>query len=300
MRNKAIWRLAFLLFAALPLFSCQKVNKNPNGDRGPMEWKAEVPVSQTSDGVYEVAADGTTFTFTCRNYSRIRFQKAEENEKGIFPRSLNGIEYSLISNESFRAEIRGNELTIEFKANNDSQTRNTSVTVRDGDISYTFHFQQNSVWQGFTCQAKYAIFGISDELKRFYDVTVDYLDLDGKQHSEVITDNSWYYVPETFSVADAPEKFNCKIALVRKGDLPQLKELEDEECDYFEIGYGVDVHIEVLDASGEKVFSVKQPQMASFVYRTTPKGLLDFLNASEAIETATLSISKEDLIAGLK
>lgn len=54
------------------------------------------------------------------------------------------IDYALIYSENFRAEILGNKLTVDFKANETSQIRNTAITVTAGDIFYTFRFKQSA------------------------------------------------------------------------------------------------------------------------------------------------------------
>ena len=135
MRRKLFTTL--LMFAVLVLASCSK----DDGDWDPMVWKADVPV-QITDGIYHVSADGGTLTFTCKNYSKPWFSYAQENGEDIQPPYIDEMDYGLIYSQNFRAEIHGNKLTIDFEANESSQTRNISITVTAGDIFYTFQFKQ--------------------------------------------------------------------------------------------------------------------------------------------------------------
>ena len=194
MKTMKIWRLVLATLAAFSLASCSSESKD--GDWDPMVWKAEVPV-QTTDKVYNVSEDGETIIFSCLNYSKPWFSEAEVDGEPILPPYMDEIGYGLIYGENFRAEIHGNKLSIEFKPNKTAQTTNTSITVTAGDIFYTFRFKQfaSTVWQ-YTCQVKYSLYSVSDDLLRFYDITAEYLGIDGKQHTEVITDKSWSYIPE--------------------------------------------------------------------------------------------------------
>ena len=270
-----IWRIAFAMLAAFSLASCCSESKD--GDWDPMVWKAEVPV-QTTDKVYNVSEDGETIIFSCifscLNYSKPWFAEAEVDGEPILPPYMDEIDYGLIYGENFRAEIHGNKLSIEFKPNKTAQTTNTSITVTAGDIFYTFRFKQfaSTVWQ-YTCQVKYSLYSVSDDLLRFYDITAEYLGIDGKQHTEVITDKSWSYIPEPVGFADIPEDFKCKIAAVRKSELPELT------ADYYEIGYGVDVHV-----------------------KTDKTGMQKFLESTSKIEITDYSqkFDKADLIERLK
>ncbi|MBR6183274.1 MAG: BACON domain-containing protein [Bacteroidales bacterium] len=280
------WRIAFVALAALSLASCSK-------EKDPMEWKADEPVQATGNA-YVVSADEQTITFTCSNYTDPWFSGAQDNGEDILLEKDNP---GLIGSENFRAEMQGNKLTIGFKENESAQERTFSITVTAGEISYTFHFKQagNTVWQS-TCQVKYSIYSISDDLLQFYDFSAVYLDLDGKLHTEVITGNSWYYVPDPLSIADAPEEFKCRIVGVRKNDLPELTD------DYYEIGYGVDVHVAFINPDGEEVFREKQPQLSSLVWHISKTEMQKFLEKNHEIELATISptISKSDAIEKLK
>ena len=70
MKTMKIWRLAFAVLAAFSLASCSS-NKE-DGDWDPMVWKAEVPVVKSNDGVYDVSAEGATFTFSCLSPKKFR------------------------------------------------------------------------------------------------------------------------------------------------------------------------------------------------------------------------------------
>ena len=134
-----IWRLALTMLAAFSLASCS--SEALDGDWDPMVWKAEVPV-RTTDGIYNVSADGETFTFSCNNYSRPWFSEARVDGEPILPPYMDEIDYALIYGETFYAEIHGNKLTIVFMANESVQPRNTTIEVTAGDIFYTFRFKQ--------------------------------------------------------------------------------------------------------------------------------------------------------------
>ena len=261
-----------------------------------MVWKAEVPV-QTTDKVYNVSEDGETIIFSCLNYSKPWFAEAEVDGEPILPPYMDEIGYGLIYGENFRAEIHGNKLSIEFKPNKTAQTTNTSITVTAGDIFYTFRFKQfaSTVWQ-YTCQVKYSLYSVSDDLLRFYDITAEYLGIDGKQHTEVITDKSWSYIPEPVGFADIPEDFKCKIVAVRKSELPELT------ADYYEIGYGVDVHVNFLNADGKVVSKIKHTLPDSFTFETDKTGMQHFLESTPKIEITDYSqkFDKADLIEKLK
>ena len=283
------WRIAFMMLAAFSLASCSK----KDGEWDPMEWRADEPV-QITDDVCKVSADEETLSFTCSNYSKPWFSNAKDDGKDIFPKEGDP---GSIDSDNFSAKIQGNKLIIDFKENESDQKRCYSITVTAGDIFYTFYFEQaaNPVWQS-TCEVYYAIYAIDDNLLQFYDITAEYLGLDGQMHTEVITNNKWYYVPAPLSIADAPEEFKCRIVAVRKDNLPELTE------DYYRIGYGVDVHVAFLNTSGEVVFKDKQPQISSFSWATDKKGMQQFLENTPEIEIATCSptISKADMIQRLK
>ena len=283
------WRIAFMMLAAFSLASCSK----KDGDWDPMKWRADEPV-QLTDGVFNVSADEETFSFTCSNYSQPWFSNSKDNGRDIFPKEGDP---KSIDSDSFSAKIQGNKLIIDFKENESDQKRCFSITVTAGDIFHTFNFEQaaNPVWQS-TCEVYYAIYAIDDNLLQFYDITAEYLGLDGQMHTEVITDKKWYYVPDLLSIADTPEEFKCRIVAVRKNDLPELTE------DYYRIGWGVDVHVAFLNASGEVVFKAKQPQFSSFSWTTDKTGMQQFLENTQEIEIATCSptISKAEMIEKLK
>ena len=74
MKRMKIWKdIIVMTIAALSFNSC---SDEKDGDWDPMVWKAEVPVQMT-DGVYAVPANGTEFTFSCKNYSAPWIDNAE-------------------------------------------------------------------------------------------------------------------------------------------------------------------------------------------------------------------------------
>ena len=142
-----IWRLTFVMLAAFSLASCSSDQSVGKWDS--MVWKAEVPV-QTTDGIYDVSADGETFTFSCSNYSKPWFAEAEVDGEYIFPSYMDEdeIDFRFIYGDTFRAEIHGNKLTVVFMTNENAQPRNTTLTVTAGDIFYTFRFKQSANTSG--------------------------------------------------------------------------------------------------------------------------------------------------------
>lgn len=273
------WRIALMVLAALSLASC---SKEKDGDWDSMEWKndAHVPIIH---GIYKVSADEGTFSFSCSNYSKPWFSNAKENEKVVFP-SKEEVGGKLIDSENFRAEIMGNKLTVHFKENEGAKERNISITVTAGDIFYTFNFEQagNIVWNS-TCQVIYSIFAISDDLKKFYDISVEYLDVNGQLHTEAITGDSWNYSPDPLSLTDAPEEFKCRIVAVLKDNLPELT------ADSYQIDFGVDVHVAYLTPGGKEVIREKQPQVSAYSWSTNKAGMQSLLENTPVIELATCS-----------
>jgi hypothetical protein len=123
----------------LSLASCSSDDKD--GDWDPMVWKAEVPVVKTTDGIYEVSADGATFTFSCRNYSRPWIEQAASGDRYFLPDREKG-DFHTITADWFRAEVVGNKLTVSFEPNKKPTEQSLSLTVTAGDIFYTFKFKQ--------------------------------------------------------------------------------------------------------------------------------------------------------------
>ena len=83
---------------------------------------------------------------------------------------------------------------------------------------------------------------------------------------------------------------------MRKNNLPELT------ADYYELGYGVDVHVAFIKPDGEEAFRNKQPQPSSFVWNASKDEMLKFLEYMRKIELATcsLTISKADVLEKLK
>ena len=133
-----IWRnILVMTVAVLSFNSC---SDDPDGKWDPMVWKAEEPV-QTTDGVYNVSANGTVFTFSCQNYSFPWVENAESNGEYYYPpREEN--DYHTISADWFKVETNGNKLKVIFEANETKEERPLQLTVTAGDIFYTFKFKQ--------------------------------------------------------------------------------------------------------------------------------------------------------------
>ena len=124
--------------AVISLASCDIAD--PDGKWTPMDWEAEVPV-QITDGIYNVSAAGSEFTFACQNYSKPWIADALFNGKYyIPPRELN--DYRTITVDWFKAEISGNKLKVVFEANQTAEERPIQLTVTAGDCFYTFKFKQ--------------------------------------------------------------------------------------------------------------------------------------------------------------
>ena len=192
MKTMKIWRVAFAMLAALSLASCS--SDEPDGKWDSMVWKAEVPV-QTTDGVYTVLETGTEFTFSCQNYSSPWIEDALSNGEHYYPpREAN--DYHTITTDWFKAEMSGNKLKVVFEANKTAEDRTLQLTVTAGDIFYTFKFKQFPSDVKGNCQIRYSLYGVSQDLLNFYDINVDYLDANGQQQKEVITENQWLYDPE--------------------------------------------------------------------------------------------------------
>lgn len=124
--------------AVISLASCDIAD--PDGKWTPMDWEAEVPV-QITDGIYNVSAAGSEFTFACQNYSKPWIEDVTFNGKYyIPPRELN--DYRTITVDWFKAEISGNKLKVVFEANQTAEERQIELTVTAGDCFYTFKFKQ--------------------------------------------------------------------------------------------------------------------------------------------------------------
>ena len=124
--------------AVISLASCDIAD--PDGKWTPMDWEAEVPV-QITDGIYNVSAAGSEFTFACQNYSKPWIADALFNGKYYFPpRELD--DYRTITVDWFKAEISGNKLKVVFEANQTAEERPIQLTVTAGDCFYTFKFKQ--------------------------------------------------------------------------------------------------------------------------------------------------------------
>lgn len=153
----------------------------------------------------------------------------------------------------------------------------------------------HSVWKN-TCQIRYSFFGASEDLLRFYDVNIEYLDINGRQHTDKIANAEWLYESAPISVVDMPEEFKCRISAVRKTDAPELT------ADVYEIGYGISSKICFLNPEGELVYMVKHSQPSSFTFETDKVGMQLFIDSTPEIEIEDFSmkINKDDVFARLK
>ena len=133
-----LWRIAFMMLAAFSLASC---SSDKDGDWDSMVWKADVPVVYTTDGIYEVSADGGTLTFTCKNYSSPWIEYATSGENQYYPPRENN-DFHIITTDWFKAEMVGRKLNVTFETNKDDHVRPLELTVTAGDIFYTFKFKQ--------------------------------------------------------------------------------------------------------------------------------------------------------------
>lgn len=140
MKTMKIWRnILVMTIAVLSIASCDK--KDPIGKWDAMDWRAEVPVQKT-DGIYNVSAAGSEFTFSCRNYSKPWIADAFFNGKYYHPPyELN--DYRTITVEWFKASISENMLKVVIDANETAEDRQIELTVTAGDCFYTFKFKQS-------------------------------------------------------------------------------------------------------------------------------------------------------------
>ena len=139
MKKMKFLRIILVMTVAfISLASCDIAD--PDGKWTPMDWEAEVPV-QITDGIYNVSAAGSEFTFACQNYSKPWIADALFNGKYYFPpRELD--DYRTITVDWFKAEISGNKLKVVFEANQTAEERPIQLTVTAGDCFYTFKFKQ--------------------------------------------------------------------------------------------------------------------------------------------------------------
>ena len=133
------WRnILVMTITVFSLSSCDR--KDPLGMWDPMDWEAEVPV-QITDGIYNVSAAGSEFTFACQNYSKPWIHGALFNGEYYYPpRDLN--DYRTITVEWFKASVSENKLKVVIDANETAEERELQLTVTAGDCFYTFKFKQ--------------------------------------------------------------------------------------------------------------------------------------------------------------
>lgn len=141
MKTMKFWRILLVMtVAVISLGSCDIAD--PYGKWAPMKWEAEVPV-QITDGIYNVSAAGSEFTFACQNYSKPWIEEALFDGKYYFPpRDLN--DFRTITVEWFKASVSENKLKVVIDANETAEDRQIELIVTAGDCFYTFKFKQSA------------------------------------------------------------------------------------------------------------------------------------------------------------
>ena len=109
-----------------------------------MDWQAEVETNW-QNSAFVIDANGGEFVASCRNYSKPWFMYAFTGGEYINPRYENeNPDLYTITAEWFKAEIKGNILTVTFDSNQTNEVRPLELTVTAGDIFYTFSFRQSA------------------------------------------------------------------------------------------------------------------------------------------------------------
>lgn len=65
----------------------------------------------------------------------------------------------------------------------------------------------------------------TQDFLRYVDVEIVYLDKNGKEHTEILTNNTWKY-EETVKYGSAPKNYACKITLKKKNVVPDTETIE--------------------------------------------------------------------------
>ena len=126
------------VFATIHLSSCS--DSDPDGNWDPMQWVNESTYPE-EDGKYLVNAEGNTYTFECKNYSKPWIENANVDGAYYYPnRSLD--DYHNLTTNGFKASVKGNQLVVTFEPNRSGAARHVVLTVTAGDIFYTFKFTQ--------------------------------------------------------------------------------------------------------------------------------------------------------------
>jgi hypothetical protein len=136
---KKIFLLITLSLIMLGLSSC---NNDDRFDWSPMKWRTETVVATPSVvKTITVPKEGGTFTFTCKNYSRIWLTEITEKTATGYDKYTTAKDINNVSISWMTASINGNTVTVEIKPN-DKEERSADVGVTAGDIFDTFRFNQ--------------------------------------------------------------------------------------------------------------------------------------------------------------
>lgn len=130
---------AVLMLCAVTLCLTACTSESKVGEWDPMKWKVVTPMANAKDGVYNVPSSGSTFSVVCRNYAGFWFSDIQVDGKYI---EWDGKDIYQLDCEQFSAQIQGNKLTLDFKANESAQKRNITISVTAGDVFDTFCFKQ--------------------------------------------------------------------------------------------------------------------------------------------------------------
>ena len=137
---KKIFLLITLSLIMLGMSSC---NNDDRFDWSPMKWRTETDIATSSAvNTISVPKEGGTFTFTCKNYSRIWLTEiTEKTATGNYDKYTTAKDINNVSISWMTASINGNTVTVEIKPN-DKEERSADVGVTAGDIFDTFRFNQ--------------------------------------------------------------------------------------------------------------------------------------------------------------
>jgi hypothetical protein len=136
---KKIFLLITLSLIMLGMSSC---NNDDRFDWSPMKWRTETDIATSSAvNTISVPKEGGTFTFTCKNYSRIWLTEITEKTATGYDKYTTAKDINNVSISWMTASINGNTVTVEIKPN-DKEERSADVGVTAGDIFDTFRFNQ--------------------------------------------------------------------------------------------------------------------------------------------------------------
>ena len=137
---KKIFLLITFSLVMLGLSSC---NNDDRFDWSPMKWRTETDIATSSAvNTISVPKEGGTFTFTCKNYSRIWLSNiAEKTATGNYDKYTETKDINNASISWMTASIKDNTLTVEIKPN-DKEKRSAYVSVSAGNIFDSFRFYQ--------------------------------------------------------------------------------------------------------------------------------------------------------------